>query len=412
MADLPRRELKDQFIRSLKLAPKGRPYAAPDIVVPQLKLIVSHTGRKTFKVWAIWPPAKNPAFRTIGDFGDGTGGTVTLKGARTEARAMLGQRADGLDPKRHKARGDTFGELMDEHIALHVSQTRRAKQAEREIRADLMARWKDRSVHDITRADVVLLIDQMKARGVERQVHNVYGHLRAFYNWLIERGTYGVTASPCDRLRPKRLIGAKKFRDRVLSDDEIGAVWRAADHMAYPWGTYFQLLLLTGARRGEVGGMRWSEIDLGAMLWRVPPDRFKQGVTHTVPLSEDAMALLRSLPRFDGSDYVFSSSAGRAPLKTYSKAAAKLRALVAAELGTDPNFVVHDLRRTVRTGLAACGVRDEVAELIVGHARQGLQRVYDQYGYRKEMAAGLERWARRLRSIVGADRGKVVPLRR
>jgi integrase len=406
MADLPKRELKDAFIRSLKTPPKGERYAVADTLVPGLKVSVSYTGAKTYLLWKRWNGAKNPSARTLGKVGD-----LTLSEARGKAREWLVLRAEGKDPKGHKKRGDTFGELMEEYIALHVSRTRSARKSEREIRADLMARWKDRSIHDITRADAVLLADQIKARGAERQAQVVYGHLRAFFNWLIGRGIYGVESSPCDRLRPTQVIGEKRHRDRVLTDDEIRAVWRAAERMGYPWGPYFQLLLLTGARSGEVGGMRWSEIDLTNAVWTVPAARFKMNVTHTVPLCQDALSILRSLPRFEGSDYVFTQSAGRAPISTYSKAVAKLKALVAAELGTEPTFVTHDMRRTVRTGLAACGVRDEVAELIIGHAKQGLRRVYDQHGYRREMAAGLDRWARRLRTIVSPGE-KVVTLHR
>jgi integrase len=406
MADLPKRTLNDQFIRSLKPAPKGKPYAAPDALVPGFKLKVSHTGRKTGLVWACWNGSKNPSARTIGDYP-----MVPLAEMRRTARLWQEMRANGQDPKRHKPGGNTFGVLMEQHLALHVSRQRRAKQTEREIRRELSARWKDRAIGSIDRVDVVRLIDEMKARGVERQVHNVYGHLRAFYNWLIERSAYGITSSPCDRLRPKRVIGAKRIRETTLTDDEVRAVWQAADRMGYPWGHYFKLVLLTGSRRSEVGGMRWNEVDLEAALWRVPAARFKMGRMHVVPLSADAMAILHDLPRWEGSDVVFSASAGRSPITTYSKAMDKLRAVVASDLGSEPAFQLHDFRRTMRTGMAACGVRDEVAELVIGHAKQGLQRVYDQHSYQPEMRQALERWSRRLRAIVTPG-DKVVRLER
>jgi integrase len=406
MPDLPKRVLTDPFIRSLKPAPKGERYAVADTLVPGLKVRVSDTGLKTYILWKRWSGAKNPSARTLGKVAD-----MTLAEAREKARQWLELRANGQDPKGRKPAGNTFGDLVEEYLARCVAGQRRGKKKEYEMRRYLLPRWQDKTATEISRADVMQMIDEMMDRGIVRQVRIVCEHGIACYNWAIERGIHGIASSPFDRVRLSKVIGPKRHRDRVLTEDELRALWNATGQMRYPWGDLYRLALLTGARRSELAGMGWSEIDLRAGVWTVPPERFKMNATHSVPLCDDALAILRGVQRWEGSDLVFSASAGRAPVNTFNKAAATLRKLMAADLGTEPDFTLHDLRRSFRTGLAGVGVKFEVAERLIGHAPQGLARIYDQHAYRREMREGTERWARRLRGIVNPRDEKVVPLR-
>ena len=282
-----------------------------------------------------------------------------------------------------------------------------------------MPRWRNKALSAITRKDVTHLVDEIKDRGALYQAHNVLGHAKTFFNWAIERGIYGIEASPCDRIKPSRLIGPKSPRQRVLSDVEIAAFWRAARRMQYPIGPLFQMLLLTGQRRSEVGEARWREFDLRNQLWTVPPERFKSDSTLTsCRCRADVMALLKTLPRWKG-DFLFSSTGGKKPVNGFSKAKSQLdrRMLLslkalARKRGDDPRnvvlppFVLHDLRRTMRTRLSSLRVADTVAEQVIGHGRKGIQRVYDQHQYLPEMREALDKWATLLRGIVAQPASK------
>lgn len=333
-----KRVLTDPFIRSLKPAPKGARYAVADAIVPGLKVRVTDRGTKTFILWKRFGGAANPAARSLGKVG-----ALTLAQAREKARAWLELLARGIDPReierqRQEAENDrrafTFGAVMEEYLTRHVQGQRKARDVEREIRHELLPRWRNKPVTEITRRDVVRMVDEIKDRGALYQAHNVFGHVRTFFNWAIDRDIYGITTSPCDRLRPARVIGAKAPRQRVLTDAEIAALWRAAGRLGYPIGPLYRLLVLTGQRKGEVAGASWREFDLPSRLWTIPSERFKSNAVHRVPLAEDAMALLAELPRFVGGDFVFTTTGGWKPVNGFSKAKASLDVLMREDLGS------------------------------------------------------------------------------
>jgi integrase len=172
------------------------------------------------------------------------------------------------------------------------------------------------------------------------------------------------------------------------------------------------MLALTGQRKSEVAEARWSEIDPARKLWTIPAERMKADSAHVVPLSDDVVALLESLPRFANGDYLFSTTAGAKAVNGFSKAKERLDREMAEELGSTPQpFVIHDIRRTMRTGLSALPVPDLVRELVIAHTKPGLHKVYDRHAYLARHA--LELWAARLRSIVAPPSSDVVvPLRR
>ena len=150
-----------------------------------------------------------------------------------------------------------------------------------------------------------------------------------------------------------------------------------------------------------MSGGQWRELNLQKKLWMVPPERFKSNATHLVPLSDQAVAILRDLPRFTKGDHIFTTTYGEKSVAGFSKSKVALDALMKERLGASPPpWVIHDIRRTVRTLLASLRVSDTVAEMVIGHGRKGLQRVYDQHRYVDEMREALELWAARLRDIV------------
>jgi integrase len=183
--------------------------------------------------------------------------------------------------------------------------------------------------------------------------------------------------------------------------------------MDYPYGPLFQMLALVGQRKSEVAEARWREFDFDKKLWTIPPERMKMDDAHEVPLTDDAIAILAALPRFKKGDHLFSTMFGAKPVNGFSKAKERLDAAMAAELGGEvDHFVIHDIRRTMRTGLSALPIQDNVRELVIAHAQPGLHKVYDQHSYSAEKRHALELWGARLRSIVEPPPDNVLPLRR
>jgi integrase len=152
-------------------------------------------------------------------------------------------------------------------------------------------------------------------------------------------------------------------------------------------------LLLTGQRLREVAEAQWQELDLDKALWVIPPERMKGDAAHEVPLAPAAVAILKSLPRWRG-DFVFSTTGGERPISGFSKMKLKIDAAIAEPIAP---WRFHDLRRTMRTGLGALPIPNNVA---IAHAQPGLHRVYDLHGYREEKRRAFELWASRLAEIV------------
>ena len=161
------------------------------------------------------------------------------------------------------------------------------------------------------------------------------------------------------------------------------------------------MLLLTGTRKSELAEARWSEFDLAKKIWTVPPERFKSNASHLIPLSDAAVAIIESSPR-TGNDHLFTGRKGM--VHNFYIPKERLDAL----MGPMPAWVIHDIRRTVRTRLASLRISDLVAEMVIGHGRKGIQRVYDQHTYEAEMREALELWAGRLRDIVTSPPSNLV----
>jgi integrase len=416
---MAKRSLTDRTLKALenKPAAPGRTYDVGDAAVPGLHVRVMPSGARTFVLVARYPgKSKNPTRRSLGSYG-----ALTLEEAREKARGWLGLIERGVDPAHEMERQrqaelrkqkNSFAAVAEDFIKRHVSKTRKAAVVERELRREFIDRWGDRPLTDISQQDVVAVIDEAVDRGAPYQAHNLLGHVRTLFNWAISRGVYGLERSPCDRLRPAAVVGKKLARHRVLNEAESRALWSASEIMGYPYGPLFQLLLVTGQRKSEVAEARWSEFDLAKREWMVPPERMKGASAHLVPLSDEAMKILTGLPRFNRGDHLFSTTFGIKPVNGFSKAKEILDREITKHLSAklEP-FVLHDIRRTMRTGLSALPVPDIVRELVIAHTQKGLHRVYDLYAYRDEKRHALDLWAARLRSIVEPPPVNVVALK-
>jgi integrase len=198
---------------------------------------------------------------------------------------------------------------------------RKGKVVERQLRREFIPRWEKRPIGSIAPLDVSEVIRAAVKRGAIHEAHNLLGVIRRLYSWAISCGAYGLEHSPCDRLRPKDVIGrGKTTRSRVLNDAELRALWNATeqDLMAYPFAPMYRLLLVTGQRKSEVAEAKWGEFDLDTGLWTIPAERMKAGAPHLVPLNDIALEVLQSLPRFQG-DFLFSTTDGEKPISGYSK---------------------------------------------------------------------------------------------
>jgi integrase len=183
-------------------------------------------------------------------------------------------------------------------------------------------------------------------------------------------------------------------------------VWAAAEDLGYPWGDCVRLLILSGQRLREIADLSWREADLNNRLITISGKRMKSGRAHEVPLAERALALLREVPQWPGDrGFVFSASAGKRPLAGFSRIKQRLD-----ELSRVRDWILHDLRRTMRTRLSALPIEDRVREAMIAHAAPGLHQVYDQHRYLAEKRRGFALWEGRLATILEVHQ-KVVTLR-
>jgi integrase len=262
--------------------------------------------------------------------------------------------------------------------------------------------WGDRPLAAISRSDVLERVEALVDVGKPEAARRLFAIIRRLFNWSLARDVYGIDRSPCDRLRPTDLIGKQTNRSRILTDDELQALWQATERMGYPWGPVLRLLLLTGLRRMEIVGARWAEFDLTKTIFTIPAERMKSGVAHVVPLTAETLTIIQELPHIDGNECLFTSGLmGDRPVSGFTEMKEKLARLMAAP-GIGMDWTLHDLRRTMRTHLSALPVPggDLVRELMMAHAKPGLHRVYDMHIYLEERRRGYELWAERLMAIV------------
>jgi integrase len=226
----------------------------------------------------------------------------------------------------------------------------------------------------------------------------------ALFNWAVSQDLVSTNPTAGVRRRVKEAP-----RDRLLDDDELVRFWAACDTIGLPFGPLFQLLLLTGQRRDEVGGMRRSELDLEKRKWTVPGERTKNGKVHSVHLSDLAIEIIERLPQIGDSDLLFTTNE-TTPVSGFSKAKDRLDTL----MGDPPEWILHDLRRTATSGMARLGIAPHVVDKILNHTAgtiRGVAAVYNRYQFEPERKVALEAWARFVESLVRPSPSNVVGLR-
>jgi len=387
------RPLTDIAIRKLK--PRaGKRFELWDGSLPGFGVRVSGKGTKSFVV--LYRLHGRPKRLTLGRYP-----MLSLAEAREKAREALAMAAEGRDPqakRRTRSTSHGFADVVASFVTLHCERHNRAsttKETRRMLEQHFVSQWGNRDVREIERQDVLAVLDGLVARGTGSTANHALAAIRKFMNWCVERGL--LEMSPCTGVRAP---APKVARSRVLSDEELAAVWAALASAGAPFDTIVRLLILTGQRRTEVAEMRWEEVDLEQRLWTLPEARNKSAREHIVPLTDMAVALLRTHGR-ERIDSGFLFPSRRTPGRVFSGFSKCKRRLDDASGVSD--WRLHDIRRTVATGMARLGVAPHVVERVLNHSSgtfAGVAGVYNRFGYLPEMRDALERWERHVLGLV------------
>lgn len=393
------------------LKPDSARREIPDGAMPSLYIVVQPSGAKS---WAVRYRVNGiPKKYTLGGYP-----AVKLADARQLAAQAHTAVAEGRDPSAEKKQAkleaaegikDSAESVIAEFLRRYAEPNQREgtyKETQRHLEKEAAVAWKGRSIKTITRRDVVDLLDAAVDRGAAVTANRLLAAVRRFFNWCVERGI--VETSPVSGIKAPT---AEQSRDRILDDEELALVWRAAENIGWPFGPFVQLLILTGQRRDEVAGMRWAELDITSSTWTIAKERTKNGKAHVVPLSPEAVAIIKALPRIkDGeadSPFVFTTT-GKSAISGFSKAKAALDKAIAKLLNGDEEAAqdgdeapsieawrLHDLRRTMASGMARHGVPVHVVEKLLNHTSGtfgGIVGVYQRHDFASEKREAANGW--------------------
>lgn len=435
-------KLTDGYVDALD---KGKDRVIWDAELARFGLRVTPAGKRIYIIQYRAKPAPGvPSTTRKVTIGEHDGNLWNVTKARSAARKVLGAVDVGGDPVAERIaraeadrlakteaadqaardaaeaearKRDRFELVMERYAAAALAGKKSGPEMARHLRRGPVVAWEGRQIGAIRRRDVTELMDEIRRRS-PATARLTYAALRGLFGWCIEREI--VEHSPCDHVKAPPRPAA---RDRVLSADELRAVWQGADALGQPFGPIVKLLMLTGQREAEVAGMTWAELDLDAATWIIPKGRTKNAREHAVDLSPEAVAILKAVPNTGG----FLFPARNAPARKHARpegerAARPVAGFSAAKriLGGDVTrktkdrlptaelapWRFHDLRRTVATGLAEMRFRPEVIERVLNHASGvtgGLVGVYQRWDYREERKAALDAWGRRVGAIVSGE---------
>jgi integrase len=371
-----------------------RRYEVRDLLLPGFGVRVSVNGKKSW--FAVGRVGGRQVRHTIGTYP-----TVTLSEAREAARLILKDIQLGLyapvkaDPE---VTPPTLSQMVTLFIEIYAKPKNRGWKA---VQATFrkFAPINHMPVGDVTRADIVKVLDGIAANGTPIAANRAMSAIKKLFAWSLDRGA--ISVHPLVGLRKP---GIERSRDRVLTDDELKSFWQATEELGFPFGPAFQIMALTGQRRGEVTSMRWSHINSSEAVWTIPASIAKNGRAHEVPLSTPVLDVIQHLPRFTGADFVFTTT-GISPISGFGRA--KDRLDFAMDIAAE--WRLHDLRRTVASGMARLGVAPHVIEKVLNHVSgqiSGVAAVYNRHGYQTEKREALSQWAAHLENLMPKQQGK------
>ena len=331
--------------------------------------------------------------------------------AHAKARQLLEKGKDPgtveQDKKEESQRSPSVKRLVEEYIEKYAKPRKRSwKEDERILNKDVVPRWGKRKAQDITRRDIINLLDEIVERGASIQANRTLAAIRKMYSFAMGRGV--LDASPCVAIpNPSK----ENRRDRVLSEDEVRAFWERLDTAKMEKATTLalKLQLITAQRKGEVTGAEWIDFDFKSSWWTIPAEKSKNGFPHRVPLSSLALKLLCELKEITGnSQWLFPSPRdGQHIAETSVDHAVRTN----ADHFEIDHFTPHDLRRTAASQMTGSGIERITVSKVLNHVESGVTAVYDRHSYDKEKKAALAKWSRTLDAIIfGKTRKKIVQI--
>jgi integrase len=400
-------KLTDRFIRTRKTPATGR-LIITDTAVPGLSLRINPASTKNPKGLRYWLLRYRPRHHVQRSTGLGPYPTLSLSEARQRARDIVNKGIDLVaveerqaeERRRAEGKARTIREVGEDYLAHVEGHLKSYRDINSRFRNHIFPALGHRLIGEVRRADIVELLDKVQHdAGLRHTTNRVRESLICLFGYAIERQL--VETNPAAGTKRRRV---ERPRERILSADELRLLWQALDRIPDPGRSYVRVLMLTGCRREEARAMKWAELDLEGRLWSLPSQRTKSARPHEVPLSQTAAEIIASMPR--RGPFVFTID-GERPMAVH-----QVKARLDRETGIR-DWRLHDLRRTLRSGLAEIGVSYEIAERIIGHAMPQLERTYNVFAYREEKRAALERWARHLSVLVNDGRAapNVVELR-
>lgn len=321
--------------------------------------------------------------------------SLSLSEARKLAQKAKSEVVHGIDPaeKKQTKKDKTynFERVVNQFIELYAKPRNKSwYETQRILNTDFVKHWRNRDIRELTKSDVNKILDK-KAKKYPSAANHAFRAISKFFNWTVERDL--LISSPSQGLSLPSLLVK---RDRVLNEIELINIWKAAEEMSFPYGKIVQLLILTGQRRGEVSAMRWEDLNYEEGIWVIPADLNKSGKQHIVPLTDEIVKILQSLPKIDD-NMVFPARGSENSVSGFSKWKAKLNNLSGAI-----DWTVHDIRRTVATGMAKLQVQPHIIEKILNHTTGslgGVAGIYNQYEYLDEMREALVLWGQTLSEL-------------
>jgi integrase len=340
----------------------------------------------------------------------GAASAISAQNARARASELHARVKLGQDPGGEKIENriravETFGSVLKPYL-MHKKAALKQRTYE-EVERHLLVHAKRLHGLQITAVDrrgVATLLAELAANSGPALANSVRASLSAFFSWSMREGL--ADSNPIISTNKAVTKGA---RDRTLDDDELRSIWAALGTTSY--GDIVRLLALTGQRRDEIGSLRWSEVNTDKALVSLPAERTKNGRPHDVPLSPEALAILKARPRLAGREYVFGANG----FAGWSNCKRELDARIAAKGAISP-WRLHDLRRTVSTRMHdELGIAPHIVEAVLNHVsghKGGVAGTYNHAQYVKQKAVALARWAEHLGAIVEGREPNVTALRR
>jgi integrase len=326
-----------------------------------------------------------------------------LDKARKEARRALGGVAAGGDPLQERRKAEQLAEntlhsICEEYLRREGKRLRSRDQIEATLQRLVYPKLGARQIDSIRRSDIVRLLDKIEDEQGPAMADRVLANVRKIMNWHATRTDN--FRSPIVR-GMARTKPAERTRERILTDDELRAVSKAAGESTGPFGYLVRFILLTATRRNEAARMADSE--LSGDDWVVPAARYKTKLDHVVPLSQSARDLLAVIPRIKGVPYLFTT--GTEPISGFSK----FKEAFDKECGVT-GWTLHDLRRTGRSLMSRAGVDADHAERCLGHVIGGVRGTYDRHAYHAEKKRAFEALAAQIDRILNPQ-DNVIPMR-